>query len=68
MNRAIEIESKDALTFKVIAQFLKLYFGECHYILVIEVVYLKNVKKPFRSGEKKLNKIILARKHKCKLY
>ena len=52
MNRAFEIKGKDALTFKVNAQFLKLYFGECHYISVIEVVYLENVKNHFEVGRK----------------
>lgn len=39
MNGAIKIEGKEALKFKVNRQCLKLYFGECHDISVIEMVY-----------------------------
>ncbi|XP_049388097.1 uncharacterized protein LOC125852401 [Solanum stenotomum] len=41
-NGAIEIKGKEGPTFKVNGQRLKLYFGECHEISIIEVVYLED--------------------------
>ncbi|XP_015160536.1 uncharacterized protein [Solanum tuberosum] len=41
-NGAIEIEGKEGPTFKVNGQRLKLYFGECQEISLIEVVYLED--------------------------
>ena len=40
-NGAIEVEGKEGPTFKVNGQRLKLYFGECHEISMIEVVYFE---------------------------
>ncbi|XP_015163270.1 uncharacterized protein [Solanum tuberosum] len=41
-NGAIEVESKEGPAFKVNRQHLKLYFGDCQEISVIEVVYLED--------------------------
>jgi len=41
-NGAVKVESKDGQTFKVNGQHLKLYFGECYEILVVEVVYFED--------------------------
>jgi len=39
---ATEVEGKGGPVFKVNGQRLKLYFGECQEISLIEVVYLEN--------------------------
>ncbi|XP_015160587.1 uncharacterized protein [Solanum tuberosum] len=41
-NVAIKVEGKEGPTFKVNGKLLTLYFGECHEIAVIEVVYLED--------------------------
>jgi len=41
-NGAIEVEGKEGPAFKVNGQRLKLYFGECHEIALIEMVYLED--------------------------
>jgi len=41
-NGAIEVEGQEGPTFKVNGQHLKLYFGECQEISLIEVVYLED--------------------------
>jgi len=41
-NGAIEVRGKEGHAFKVNGQRLKLYFGECHEIYVIEVVYMED--------------------------
>ncbi|XP_015163892.1 uncharacterized protein [Solanum tuberosum] len=41
-NGAIEVKGKKGPAFKVNGQRLKLYFGECHEISLIEVVYLED--------------------------
>ncbi|KAK4716377.1 hypothetical protein R3W88_014715 [Solanum pinnatisectum] len=42
-NGAIEVEGQEGHAYKVNGQCLKLYFGECQEIPLIEVVYLEDV-------------------------
>ncbi|KAK4716687.1 hypothetical protein R3W88_015025 [Solanum pinnatisectum] len=41
-NGAVEVEGQEGPAFKVNGQYLKLYFGECQEISLIEVVYLED--------------------------